>query len=1688
MAMDSGLRKEITKFLIELPLLQNKEGRQATLLSAGLQEALPHIDLSGSPYEFVARLIDLLETYTTLSDGRFALICFLQEIGNQLGKDRREILHIWCQQLPSQLKVRPIASHSYQRPISYLAPFQAPPFPQNFVSRPEITEPLKARLRKDEQTKPDILVVSAIHGLGGIGKSIAAIALARDKDIQERFPDGVLWVTLGQQRQLTEILSQLSGWIYALRDYNFRPTTVEAASAHLRTLLQDKAVLLVVDDVWESEHAIHFKVGGSRCQMLITTRRADVADEVGAELHLMDVMTPEQSLELLANRLEKTALEEPERKEALLLAEAVGRLPLALDLVASRVKDGTSWKDLYEALTQEIARLEELASPTERLLQGDSKLEASFNLSLNALKKKNKAVWEAFIWLGVLPEDVLISVPMATTLWELDESTTGVMLKLFKDHALLMPGSLIAIGDKEWPSYRLHDLLHDMARRLLTLRGPQHLKKLEEKITTLKIALKRTVPASSEGQNLCDKIQTLESEIRELTAKLKRAPSQVDGLGFSLQEAHSLLLELYKQRTQNNTWYTLPDDGYIHAHLTWHFQQAGQEDQIHALLREETAKGSNGWYQTCENLGQTARFLEDVDLAWKLADSSSNIGLQCGYQLIMTSINSVAQNIPPDFLLALVAKGVWSIKQGIAYAQQVTEAEQRFRALTGLVSLTDKSPQEEIVQKASEAAEKIELRHKKVPALIELVTHFSKPFTEDILQESLNIDAERTRCESLKNLFSHLSESQAIQALSSVQPFEDEQKRAEAIVALTQHLPEPGKKEALSMVLKIEKEWIRAEALAEMACHLPESLVIETFEAARIISDKENQARAFVGIGPFLPDVPWEELLTRIESIKTPERRYRAFASLIPKTPPAVLQKRLATIHAIESERKRADSLIEICSYLYTGPLVKKAFTIAQSFTNENVRIRALKKIAPQMIILGLSKEFFLEVQNIKEQAAQLELIPLLTIDGHFQQAISIINTIESTGKRDDALIELVSRLKSSELYDEALLKAKSIESEWRKAAVLSWLSQDLPENTLRAAFEIVENFENNSHQTQVLMGLIPRLAELGYVEEALNKAKDIPQRERQTEILSRLATHLPERLLKEALSLLQLGDNDERTEVLVELSPHLPETFLNEILLEIHTVRDEADQFALLLKLAPYLPEPLLRGALKTAQGMKSEDRQVRALVGMLPRFAELGYPQEVLNQTDTIANEYERIMALVELSLSLVKLNYHKEALIMIQKIEHERKQAEALIVAIPYLPASSLKQALDLALRITGESSRVEALIGLASRLPDDVMAALLSIGDENSRIRGLVALAPYLDEPSLREVFMHVQHIQKAYKRRDALIKLVPHLADSLLEETAEILQALGIHWKDVKKLERLAPYFPESLWKDALDKIWQIEEDDDGKVRVDVLIGLAPVLPGSFLEEILSTPTLKKLNYEMQGERLLRGVIPYVSGSLLERALILAQMINYREAQAEVLVSLTPYLSETLLEDALSVVQKLLANEHNIGKSLIGMLPKLLEFGHSKQALAIVESIDDEDDRAKALSKMIFCLADLKKFEEAKELAQLIPNKATRANTLIKLAPRLPEQYWKDVLENIFNITDKKYWARVLGQLVFKIEGLSRSLIYPFWQKTSLFINRRTRQELLSDIQSLIPVAVKIGGDEAIVELFHAIQDVGRWWP
>jgi hypothetical protein len=192
-------------------------------------------------------------------------------------------------------------------------------------------------------------------------------------------------------------------------------------------------MLLIIDDAWDSSHVRHFLVGGHHCQVLVTTRDALIANAIGAILYDLEVMTPIQSLSLLSKRLRRQ-LEDSEQQKGLELADLVGYLPFAVELAAAQIADNISWDELLEDLRSEVGRLESLdypgASETDDVTRRKLSLKASLQLSLQRLSEEKRA---AFIWLGVLPDDAILTTGMATTLWNCNERKARETLSYFRD-------------------------------------------------------------------------------------------------------------------------------------------------------------------------------------------------------------------------------------------------------------------------------------------------------------------------------------------------------------------------------------------------------------------------------------------------------------------------------------------------------------------------------------------------------------------------------------------------------------------------------------------------------------------------------------------------------------------------------------------------------------------------------------------------------------------------------------------------------------------------------------------------------------------------------------------------------------------------------------------------------------------------------------------------------------------------------------------------------------------------------------------------------------------------------------------------------------------------------------------------------------------------------------------------------
>ncbi len=111
----------------------------------------------------------------------------------------------------------------------------------------------------------------AVAAASGIGKSVLAAAVARDRRIREAFPDGIVWITLGQSPNVVALQRQVHQALGG--DEAFAENQGRAALAER---LANRATLLVLDDVSRTRRldVNAFDVLGPRCRALIAARDA----------------------------------------------------------------------------------------------------------------------------------------------------------------------------------------------------------------------------------------------------------------------------------------------------------------------------------------------------------------------------------------------------------------------------------------------------------------------------------------------------------------------------------------------------------------------------------------------------------------------------------------------------------------------------------------------------------------------------------------------------------------------------------------------------------------------------------------------------------------------------------------------------------------------------------------------------------------------------------------------------------------------------------------------------------------------------------------------------------------------------------------------------------------------------------------------------------------------------------------------------------------------------------------------------------------------------------------------------------------------------------------------------------------------------------------------------------------------
>ena len=333
-----------------------------------------------------------------------------------------------------------------------------PAAPNLLVGRKSETSEL-LELLDPAGTGPGTVVVSAVTGLAGVGKTATALHVAHAAVEKGWFPGGVLFADLRgyEPQSASSRPNVLSAWLRALgvRDADLPPTDTERTGLY-HSLLADLArrrhgVLLIADNASSAEQVAGLIPPGQAHRLLVTSR--DTLAQLPARLIDLDQLESDAASELLVKILTRARPRDPrpatESDTLLRLAKQCAGLPLGLEVAAQiLVSDpGLRAADLAAELEDTRTQLDLSSSTVGLLARVATAFEASY-------RRLDPDAARAFRLVSLAPGPD-ISIEAARAL--LDTQSTRALLAHLASTSLLKEQP---IGSGRW---RMHELTREYA-------------------------------------------------------------------------------------------------------------------------------------------------------------------------------------------------------------------------------------------------------------------------------------------------------------------------------------------------------------------------------------------------------------------------------------------------------------------------------------------------------------------------------------------------------------------------------------------------------------------------------------------------------------------------------------------------------------------------------------------------------------------------------------------------------------------------------------------------------------------------------------------------------------------------------------------------------------------------------------------------------------------------------------------------------------------------------------------------------------------------------------------------------------------------------------------------------------------------------------------------------------------------
>jgi DNA-binding SARP family transcriptional activator/Tfp pilus assembly protein PilF len=386
-----------------------------------------------------------------LSAFQHARHLMVEELGIEPGPELRE-LHQRMLAADRSLEVRHQAT-ALVAPVDAV-PQQLPPAVRNFTGRQREMDALAAELdQADIEPGPRTLVISAISGTAGVGKT--ALALQWAHQFADRFPDGQLYVNLrgydpGQPMSATDALARF------LRDLGVAgsdiPAEEEERAARYRSLLAGRRMLIVLDNAGQAGQVRPLLPGRPECTTVVTSRDAlaGLVARDGARRLDLDLLPFADAISLLQILIGARVDAEPDAAAA--LAAFCGRLPLALRIAAELAvaRPAASLASLAAELAGQQHRLDLLDAG------GDPRtgVRTVFSWSIRHL---DPGTARAFGLLGLHPGPDLDAYAAAALTGTSLQQARGMLDQLMRAHLIQATGP---------GRHGMHDLLREYAREL----------------------------------------------------------------------------------------------------------------------------------------------------------------------------------------------------------------------------------------------------------------------------------------------------------------------------------------------------------------------------------------------------------------------------------------------------------------------------------------------------------------------------------------------------------------------------------------------------------------------------------------------------------------------------------------------------------------------------------------------------------------------------------------------------------------------------------------------------------------------------------------------------------------------------------------------------------------------------------------------------------------------------------------------------------------------------------------------------------------------------------------------------------------------------------------------------------------------------------------------------------------------